>query len=1034
MNKTELFIYYEGKWREVILGENISFPITYNIADVRDISKRNGSFTKTIKVPHTPENSQLFDFIFDVGNDSIYDVNKKVRCYVLNDTIQVFEGFLQLRGINTNDNNHFTYDCVIFGENDTFIKSIGDKFVDEIDISDIDHIYDYNNIVDSWTDDWTRGYYYPLIGYNLNIDQVNFNTGSVSVSDFYPSIYVKFLFDRMFSDVGFSYTSNFLESDTFKNLIIPYSGANVRDDLWNFENRIRISLNATQSLFVTAWGGDPGSIQNNSNLPYYLGDGYSINEEWFSFNMNERIEFNNETPPNGDPSGRWDIINYEYTEGSGLPKSMRFIIDMDLTYNDYFTYERGPITYPSFVDESEFFTYIRVKRSRNPITGAVAPNGYTMELDGPLAPANFIETGLTPLVDPFDDSRRYTYLLTGWDDFGNNYLGANRLLPESSIVDFSNDPTLGYRRYVNRITSLFLDGSTPERRGLYQGERVWIEVGSVCPAFLESIIRNNANGDEPLHPTYNAGLFPFNLNADPFLNQEEIKIFNEFELNLQEGQGIEMNYLLPPKLKQKDFLSSIVKMFNLFIEPDRNDPNNLIIEPRDDYYEFGVVRDWSDKLDISKPINQKIIAELQSKSLVFTYKIGKDKISESYDNRFKAIYGEYEYILDNEYVSGEKKIEPVFSSTVLGNIVPNSEIITSLIVSKNDNEEEGIAKHDGSYRILFRGESNIDLKSETWKLNGVTQSSYPYAGHFNHPTLADEDLNFGVPRSLFYFGNTITNNNLYNVYYRRMIEELTNKDSRIVTANFYLTPDDLNKLRFYDKIFVDSMASGTGVYYRINKIEYDPVRAGSYKVELLKVNDIKFEKSKKETVVRPPVIDWNPVKPVIGIITIGKGNAVLSANGITIGNFNTTDPSNVNNFIFGDRNKIGAISNNSGIVGGVANYIQTSPNSIVMNGFGSNIINSNNSTLVGSKNSSIISGSNSVMIGGENAVMRNGGVFIGDRFTKISNFISAGRDEVLNVFPDNKVENFVSAGRDTIREMGTHTIENLISSGYDFII
>ena len=30
-------------------------------------------------------------------------------------------------------------------------------------------------------------------------------------------------------------------------------------------------------------------------------------------------------------------------------------------------------------------------------------------------------------------------------------------------------------------------------------------------------------------------------------------------------------------------------------------------------------------------------------------------------------------------------------------------------------------------------------------------------------------------------------------------------------------------------------------YFKINKIEYDPIKKGSYKVELLKVNDIEIE-------------------------------------------------------------------------------------------------------------------------------------------------------------------------------------------------
>ena len=101
MNKTQLYIKLNDTWTELDLSDNVPFPIIFNIADVRDISKKNSSYSKTLTLPHTDNNSNVLNFIFDVANETSFNANKKVRAYVLNDTIQVFEGFFQLVKIKT---------------------------------------------------------------------------------------------------------------------------------------------------------------------------------------------------------------------------------------------------------------------------------------------------------------------------------------------------------------------------------------------------------------------------------------------------------------------------------------------------------------------------------------------------------------------------------------------------------------------------------------------------------------------------------------------------------------------------------------------------------------------------------------------------------------------------------------------------------------------------------------------------------------------------------------------------------------------
>jgi hypothetical protein len=66
------------------------------------------------------------------------------------------------------------------------------------------------------------------------------------------------------------------------------------------------------------------------------------------------------------------------------------------------------------------------------------------------------------------------------------------------------------------------------------------------------------------------------------------------------------------------------------------------------------------------------------------------------------------------------------------------------------------------------------------------KSVYPYAAHFNDPFTPTIDINFGLPREIYYdntYGSiTITNANLYETYHRKELEQLTD-----LKAIFYLT-------------------------------------------------------------------------------------------------------------------------------------------------------------------------------------------------------------------------------------------------------
>jgi hypothetical protein len=112
-----------------------------------------------------------------------------------------------------------------------------------------------------------------------------------------------------------------------------------------------------------------------------------------------------------------------------------------------------------------------------------------------------------------------------------------------------------------------------------------------------------------------------------------------------------------------------------------------------------------------------------------------------------------------------------------------------------------------------------------------SQTEYGYAGHLDDPDAPASDIGFGVPKEL-YFGlvSGDLTANLFNTYYSPYLAEITDKDSRLLTAEFRLTIQDIYDLNFQKLIYID------GALFRLSKvIDWNTGGDDLTKCELLKV-------------------------------------------------------------------------------------------------------------------------------------------------------------------------------------------------------
>jgi hypothetical protein len=272
-------------------------------------------------------------------------------------------------------------------------------------------------------------------------------------------------------------------------------------------------------------------------------------------------------------------------------------------------------------------------------------------------------------------------------------------------------------------------------------------------------------------------------------------------------------------------------MFNLYVDQDETITNKLVIEPRDDYFASSgnTTLDWSYKLDYSKAYETKPMGDLESKTYVFTYKDDNDYYNELYKKKFNETYGYKDYEIENDFLKSEIKNELIFSPTPLADYIGIDRIIPKIFIVDNNGQPK---PKQGNIRILYYGGVKTTTNPYSYVASSGTTNytTYPYVGHLDDPLLPTLDINFGAPIEVFYTTQNYTNNNLFNKYWKKFIQEISDINSKIFTGYFYLTPLDIAKLDFKNFYYFE------GEYWRLNRIfDYNPNQMSVTKCEFIKL-------------------------------------------------------------------------------------------------------------------------------------------------------------------------------------------------------
>lgn len=780
------------EWVDVALTEDIPVSTNYSIADVRDISKKNTAFSKTIKILGTKKVNVLFETIFEINIDlSYFNPNLKTKCEYFVGTESNFKGFLQILNIikeYEGDTIQVIYECAIIGEGDDLFKAIGERYLTDLDFAAYNHLMT-NAVLTTYPAVNGVGIAYPFIDYGIT----GGNTNTWTVKHLKPAIFALDYINKIFAQAGKTFTSNHLNSAYFKSLIIPC----VTDG----------ALKKNPALFaLTQFFAGKNAI-TAANIV-----GTNLGVLWI-FSNNQNLILSNPVPfevdsplPFFDTGGIYNTGTYLWSTNYTGNYNVTVRLDCDIIIN--------------------------------------APSG--------------VGVPATSSIVILNGSYGFSVdIMNGGTVIGTAFMSV-------APVNAGILTTFGT---VLNIPSIFLTA------GL-----------SINVRFKKSDASNFRTiffdaGASPI-TTGTSSIDVRILNTSTF---GELLSTQEIEYNDQ----VVINETIPRNVKQRDFMSSIVKMENLYIEPDKNNPDNFIIEPRETFIDYANPLDWTKKLDISKPMEVSPMGDLDFKELIFTYKTDGDEFNVAYNKSYQETYGTKRVITQNEFIKTVKTTEVIFAaSPMVGNNF-NDIICTKLY--KNDS---GVVKTmAGIIRILiFRKQipcTSFNLSGSGGITPNVTL--YNYAGTMDDPYLPTQTIDWSTTLKLYYQypNQSQSTNNLYNRGYSKLIIEITDKNSKIVKAWINLNSVDIRTFSFRKTVFID------GTYYFVNNImNYNPNTRQSTQVELLKL--------KKGVTFVPAVIAFDNGDPA-GFVA-GNANPLPNQN-LIAGENNVNFGENV--IVIGENNYIG---------------------------------------------------------------------------------------------------------------------------------
>lgn len=773
------------------LPKGTDFPIDLSFAEITKSGARSGGVSRSLEIEGSENNTILLGSYFDIdlSNDT-FDRNKKTTCSVIQNGVEVFEGFIQLKEITRVNKLRGTnrklvkYKIEVFDEVSNFFNEMGDKELTELSFPEFSHIFNRTNIIASWSN--TEGYTYPQYAKSDNI---------YTLRDFKPAIYEYEYFKKIFAANGYTFTFPQFDDDNIRmhKRVVPYNGKQGEDTIGQF---------LKQAFTVRGEMSSANYVIDASNTPTYpIG--------WLPF-----IDYISGTGTNSyataagskvilsdifeDAQNQWSFATDDLQNKAGASRTFQVLTSYE--YNVQVKSEAGTawqVEVGSGLSRCEIKLTLVAQSTTNPNKVAYIDAGQTIiDFD---SGTHTYGSGLQPLAS-----------------------GENASFANIGIFDANEKfdvHVLIYARYFG------INGNVIQNGGQFQSlNSLSVDDLNVT---LQTEFVETASGD-PVRLEFDIDITNLQFKAIPDITE------------LVKGSNVDISQFIPKKIKQRDLISAISKSYNLVFVPDPENEKNIIIKTRDKYYQDGQEWDWTEKFAEDQPNNITFLSNDVKQKQAYKYTDDRDELNSAYQGEFVESYGQTTIQLDNEYTVGTDERTIIYSPTpsvgsAIGVPLPS-------INGVNPECNIRVLLHNGSgtvapypfYDDLLPNPSEFELVEDYCKTSMFDDDVFP-----------DFSICFDAPNILFHgFQQGQTTNYLYQLQHQQELTTI-NEGERLL-GYFDLTEGDFQKLskRLDYKIFIKD----NGWFFISNIAGYNSGKRTLTKVDLVTADEktrLKFKKPKK---------------------------------------------------------------------------------------------------------------------------------------------------------------------------------------------
>lgn len=770
--------------QELDTTEGFSHQITYAIDDLNNLDSKATSFSKTIIIPGTANNNTLLGNIFEFGNSNLptsdvnvgynFDASRSAKCRLDINNLTIIKGVLRLLEI-VRYGDSIEYEVAIFGELGGFVNKLANKKLTDLDFSIYNHEYTIANIKDRWNE---KADIKIKTSEKVGFDAVSFDQVIIYAQGDLSEIFSIGDEVEIINQVGMTSYGLFTITSCYYN--------RTGGGTFNFivDSQIQPTFFTSQFIYIIKNKGGGGVY-----YPLIDYGNSSTNKHDYKYGTFRPALFVKEYLQK-------IIQDAGYTYESKFFKT-DFFKKLIIPHNQITLFKKSATIYVKN-DDANQLNLLSEYPSPLSVTGSqVMP---TLTLNNFSNPATGQFKYIGTLAANVKISLKFNYIFASIGGTANVKIFKNT----TALINRNLNATANYITIDLSTTTQILENDVI---------KIVYQVGN-----------RNASG-QYADLTINDQT-QFTILPDP-------PSYIPYSL----GNTINMVDVIPENILQRDFFTSIMKMFNLMVTEDKYINKHLRIEPYIWFYNLNPSSylDWSLKMDRSQTIKIRPMSEINARFYEFKYKSDADYYSDFYKKKYNENYGDRKFDNELEFAKDSQTTELIFSSAPLV-MKPGEDKVTANLFKWNGatigtNEE----RINTTIRIMMAKKiteiNEWDILNDAGgpQTGGTENTVYPYAGHFDDPFDAIYDINFGAVKELFYENSDANlGENIFNTYYSPYIAEITDKDSRLVIAKFKFTDIDIFNLDFRRFIWID------GVLYRLSKIiDYTPGEICT--VELLRV-------------------------------------------------------------------------------------------------------------------------------------------------------------------------------------------------------